>query len=123
MKSSRPCNRGPVPEYSKEKLTDSFVQYIDSELVDTNLFELGVYAEKQKGSGLLMSGLAKLVLMIIPILLIAPHARLHKVDVRKSFLDALAERPRRIVFPKVPRGDLAERVSRQVDYGKYVFLF
>ena len=94
MTTSRPCNRGPVPEYSRDKPTDSFVQYIDDELVDANLLELGFYAEKQKCNGLLLSGLAKLVLTIIPVLVIAPHARLHKVDVHKSFLDALAERPR-----------------------------
>ena len=116
MAQPRPCNKGPVPDYDRDALTNALVQYVDDELVDGKLFELGPYSELSKGQGLVMSGLASLCKLIIPVLAVAPSARVHKVDIRRSFLDCLSERPRRIVFPKIPRKDLAETVSKQVDY-------
>ena len=115
MTGGRHCNVGPVPDYSYDDLVAAMIHYIDSESKDEALFELGKYAEKTKGSGLVLPALASLSLLICSLLVVAPAARLHKVDIRSSFLDALAERPRRIVFPRIPKGQLAETTARQVD--------
>ena len=100
MAQPRPCNKGPVPDYDRDALTNALVQYVDDELVDGKLFELGAYSALSKGQGLVLSGLALLWKMIIPLLGVAPSGRVHKVDIRRPFLDCLSERPRRIVFPK-----------------------
>ena len=110
----RKCNVGPVPEYDVGELTNAFIAYIDHESCDAKLFELGDYAKKDKSGGLSLPWLAKLSYLIIVLLQVAPAARLHKTDVKKSFLNALAQRPRRVIFPKIPKPALSETVSRQV---------
>ena len=116
MAESRACNKGPVPECDRHALTTAFLRYVDDELVDSKLYELGAYSALTQGQGVVLSGLALLWKLIVPLLGVAPSGRIHKVDVRQSFLDCLSERPRRIVFPKIPRNILAETISKQVDY-------
>ena len=113
-KAQRSCNVGPVPEYDAAQLTDAFIGYIDHEASDDKLFEFGAYATKAKSSGLSLVWLAKLSYMIIVLLAVGPAARLHNTDIKKRFLDALATRPRRVIFPKIPKTELSELVSRQV---------
>ena len=110
----RSCNVGPVPPYEIEKLTAALVRYVDAESDDTKLFELGDYAEKQKQNGPNLQALAMISDLIVQVLKVVPWSRAHKVDLKKSFLDCLAKKPRRIISPKVPKADLAERFSRQV---------
>ena len=110
----RSCNVGPVPPYEAAKLTAALVRYVDAESEDAKLFELGDYADKQKSNGLNMQALAMLSDLMVQLLQVIPWSRAHKVDLKKSFLDCLAKKPRRIIFPKVPKADLAERFSRQV---------
>ena len=116
MSKPRPCNIGPVPPYNIGDLTQSLVQYVDREKCDSELFELGEYAAKQKGAALSLKGLAKLSNLITELLAMAPWARLHKNDIKKSFLDTLAKKPLRVIFPKIPKQDLAEMFSRQAVY-------
>ena len=113
MSKPRRCNVGPVPPYKIGDLTQSLVQYVDREKCDSGLFEMGEYAAKQKSGGLSLKALAKLSNLITELLAMAPWARLHKVDLKKAFLDALAKKPLRVIFPKIPKQDLAEMFSRQ----------
>ena len=116
MPAKRVCNVGPVPSYSYDDLIMAFIKYMDYETNDEMLFELGTYAQKTKGSGVSLPGLASLGILIVFLLAVAPAARFHKVDIRSGFMDALAERPRRIISPKTPKATLAETFSRQVDF-------
>ena len=104
---------GPVPPYAVADLTQSLIRYVDREDCDSVLFELGEYAEKQKSGALSLKSLATLSNLITELLTVAPWSRLHKVDLKKAFLDCLAKKPLRIIFPKIPKKDLAETFSRQ----------
>ena len=114
--AKRSCNVGPVPHYEVAELTKALIRYVDGESDDAALFELAEYADKQKSGGLVLKTLAALSALIVQLLTVVPWSRAHKVDLKKAFLDCLAKKPLRIIFPKVPKQDLAERFSRQVIY-------
>ena len=98
-----------------ERLTQAFVNYIDSCEIDEQIFDLGdTYKWAVQHTPCDLRGVASLSSMIVELLRVAPEGRLLKSSIKICVRQARLNRAKRVTKPRVSIEDTVLRISKQV---------
>ena len=119
----KPWHIPKVPEFDKDAMLRSLLQYIDRVTYDDDIFNFGdAYGSRNQHGPMDPKGLADLHLLINAILDVAPWARVNKEHMKMCVLSAIHHSHNRKVLTDCSYEEAAGRVAKQVPRGCLIFL-
>ena len=111
----KPLHIPKVPEFDKDAMLRSLLQYIDRVTYDDDIFNFGdTYGSRNQIGPLDPKGLADQHLLINAILDVAPSARVNKDHMKMCVLHAIHKSQNRKILTYYSYEEAAGRVAKQV---------